>query len=146
MTAPETTRYLKPSEDAGRHFVQRGIEGSVIMLNLLRLRSIADYAANPEMAPATPISGAEAFDRYIRHTLPFLRDSGGEVMLLAAGGRLLIGPEDERWDIAMLIRQSSVASFLSFARNHAYLAGLAHRTAAIENSRLLPLVELPLPV
>ena len=110
------------------------------MLNLLRLRSVADYAANP------PISGAEAFDRYIRHTLPFLRDSGGEVMLLATGGRLLIGPEDERWDIAMLIRQRSVASFLSFASNHAYLVGLAHRTAAIENSRLLPLVELPLPV
>ena len=116
------------------------------MLNLLRLRSVADYAANPAMAPATPISGAEAFDRYIRHTLPFLRDSGGEVMLLATGGRLLIGPEDERWDIAMLIRQSSIASFLSFASNHAYLVGLAHRTAAIENSRLLPLVELPLPV
>lgn len=146
MTAPETSGYLDPSENAGRHFVQRGIKGCVIMLNLLRLRSVADYAANPEMTPATPISGAQAFDRYIRHTLPFLRDSGGEVMLLATGGRLPIGPEDERWDIAMLIRQSSVASILSFASNHAHLAGLAHRTAAIEDSRLLPLVELPVPV
>ncbi|MGH8180573.1 MAG: DUF1330 domain-containing protein, partial [Steroidobacteraceae bacterium] len=99
----------------------------------------------PELAPTAPISGANAFDRYIRHTLPFLRESGGDAMLLAAGGPLLIGPESERWDIAMLIRQSSVASFLSFASNDAYLAGLGHRTAAIEDSRLLPLVELPLP-
>lgn len=146
MTAPEAIRYLKPTEKAGALFLQRGIKGCVIMLNLLRLRSVADYAANPELAPPAPISGAEALDRYIRHTLPFLRASGGEVMLLASGGRLLIGPEDEQWEVAMLIRQSSVASFLSFADNHAYLAGLGHRTAAIADSRLLPLVELPVPV
>jgi len=145
MTAPEAIRYLKPTEKAGALFLQRGIKGCVIMLNLLRLRSVADYTAHPDLAPAAPISGAAAFDRYIRHTLPFLRASGGDAVLLAAGGPLLIGPQSERWDIAMLIRQSSVASFLSFASNDAYLAGLGHRTAAIEDSRLLPLVELPLP-
>lgn len=115
------------------------------MLSLLRLRKVADYAANPELAPPAPISGAEAFDRYIRHALPFLRASGGEVTFLATGGPLLIGPEDERWDMAMLVRQSSVATFLAFASNAAYLAGLGHRRAAIEDSRLLPLTELPLP-
>jgi hypothetical protein len=145
MTAPETVRYIEPSYDAGRLFVQRGIKGSVIMLNLLRLRDVADYSANPELAPPAPISGAEAFDRYIRHTLPFLRESGGDVMLLGAGGPFLIGPEDERWDLAMMIRQSSVSLFLAFARHDAYLAGLGHRSAAIEDSRLLPLTELPLP-
>ncbi|MGH8219731.1 MAG: DUF1330 domain-containing protein [Steroidobacteraceae bacterium] len=126
--------------------MQRGIEGCVVMLNLLRLRDVADYSANPELAPTAPISGADAFDRYIRYTLPFLRESGGDVMFLAAGGSFLIGPEDERWDMAMLVRQSSVGSFLAFASHDAYLAGLGHRTAAIEDSRLLPLTELPLPV
>jgi len=145
MTAPETMRYLRPSESAGRLFVQRGIEGSVVMLNLLRFRNVADYSANPELAPALPISGAEAFERYIRHTLPFLRESGGEVLFLGAGGPLLIGPEEARWDMAMLIRQSSAAAFLAFASHEAYLSGIGHRTAAIEDSRLLPLTELPLP-
>ena len=146
MTASATVRYLKPSQSAGRLFVQRGIEGCVIMLNLLRFRDVADYSANPELAPTTPISGADAFDRYIQHTLPFLRKCGGDVMFLAAGGPFLIGPEDERWDMAMLVRQTSVASFLAFANHDAYLAGLGHRTAAIEDSRLLPLSELHLPV
>ena len=146
MTAPEIIRHLKPSQSAGRLFMQRGIEGRIVMLNLLRFRSVADYSANPELAPALPISGAEAFDRYIRHTLPFLRESGGDVMFLGAGGPLLIGPEEARWDMAMLIRQSSVAAFLAFASHDAYLAGLGHRTAAIEDSRLLPLTELPLPL
>ncbi|MGH7225207.1 MAG: DUF1330 domain-containing protein [Gemmataceae bacterium] len=146
MTASTTVRYLKPSQSTGRLFVQHGIEGCVVMLNLLRFRDVADYSTNPELAPAVPISGAVAFDRYIQHALPFLRESGGDVMFLAAGGPFLIGPEDERWDMAMLVRQTSVASFLAFANHDAYLAGLGHRTAAIEDSRLLPLTELHLPV
>ncbi len=135
--------YLEPTQSAGKRFVQRGIEGSIVMLNLLRFRKIADYTAHPELNPASPISGAEAFDRYIRHTLPFLRDSGGEILFLGAGGTFLIGPEDERWDMMMLVRQSSAASFLAFASHEPYLAGIGHRTAALEDSRLLPLIQLP---
>jgi hypothetical protein len=33
-----------------------------------------------------------------------------------------------------------VASFLEFASNPDYLAGIGHRLAALEDSRLLPLV------
>ncbi len=145
MNAPEPIRYLEPTQAAGRAFVLRGIEGSVVMLNLLRLRGIADYSAHPDLAPETPISGAEAFDRYIRHTLPFLRESGGDLVFLGSGGPYLIGPEQETWDLVMLVRQSSVASFLAFESHAGYLAGLGHRTAAIEDARLLPLVEAPLP-
>jgi hypothetical protein len=145
MAASDNVRYIEPSREAGRLLMQRGIEGPIIMLNLMRFREIADYTANPELAPAAPIRGAEAFDRYIRHTLPFLRESGGDVTFLAAGGALLIGPEAERWDMAMLVRQSSLASFLAFANHAGYLAGLGHRTAALEDSRLLPLTELSLP-
>jgi hypothetical protein len=45
----------------------------------------------------------------------------------------------------MLVRQRSVETFLAFATDAAYLAGLGHRTAALEDSRLLPLVEMPVP-
>ena len=44
----------------------------------------------------------------------------------------------------MLVSQRSVQSFLAFAQHESYLAGIGHRTAAIEDSRLLPLSELPL--
>jgi hypothetical protein len=136
------TPTLEPTQDAGRAFWQRGITGPVVMLNLLRFRAVADYAAHPELAPAGPISGAAAFDRYVAHTLPYLRASGGELMFLGEGGRFLIGPAEERWDRAMLVRQSSVQSFMAFAGHAGYLAGLGHRTAALEDSRLLPLAEL----
>jgi hypothetical protein len=136
-----TERYLDPTQAAGRAFIERRIVGPVVMLNLLRFRATADYSGFPQLAPAQPISGAEAFRRYIDHTLPYLRESGGELMFLGEAGAYLIGPSDERWDLAALVRQSSVESFLAFASNAAYLAGIGHRTAALEDSRLLPIIE-----
>jgi hypothetical protein len=70
-----------------------------------------------------------------------LEASGGEVLFYGKGGAFLIGPSRQRWDAAMLVRQSSVASFLAFASNQDYLAGIGHRVAALEDSRLLPLVQ-----
>jgi len=111
------------------------------MLNLLRFRDVADYSANPELMPPDPISGAEAFQKYIDHTLPFLKESGGDVVFLGKGGRYLIGPQEEQWDFVMLIRQNSLSDFLAFSSNQDYFAGLGHRTAALEDSRLLPIVQ-----
>jgi len=143
VTPASGSRHLEPTREAGREFLQRGIEGGVVMLNLLRLRAVADYSAHPELAPAAPISGAAAYERYVAHTLPYLRESGGELLFLGSGGPFLIGPADERWDLAMLVRQKSIQAFMAFASHPAYLAGLGHRVAALEDSRLLPLAELP---
>jgi hypothetical protein len=140
--AAQNVRYLEPTQESGRAFVMRQMQGPVVMLNLLRLRETADYSANPELAPSAPISGAAAFQRYVDHTLPFLKASGGELLFLGAGGAFLIGPAAARWDLAMLVKQSGVESFLAFASNEAYLAGIGHRTAAVEDSRLLPLTEV----
>lgn len=135
------TAYMMPTMEAGAALARRGIEGQVVMLNLLRLRDVADYSASPELAPETPISGRDAFDLYIAHTLPLLRDSGGELLFLGDGGAFLIGPPEEKWDLAMLVRQHSVERFFAFARDEAIMAGIGHRTAAIEDARLLPLAE-----
>ncbi len=133
--------YITPTQEAGRDLVARNIPGNVIMLNLLRFRDTADYSGFPELAPDQPISGKEAFDRYIEFTLPFLKESGGEILYMGQGGPFLIGPADEKWDLVMLIRQKSVESFLAFSGNKEYLKGVGHRTAALEDSRLLPTTE-----
>ena len=133
--------HLEPTQEAGRALFARKIAGPVVMLNLLRFRQVADYSAAPHLAPKGPVSGAEAFRRYVEHTLPHLEKAGGELTFLGAGGQYLIGPADERWDAVMLVSQRSLADFMAFATNAEYLAGLGHRTAALEDSRLLPLVE-----
>ncbi len=55
------------------------------MLNLIRLREIADYSISPALASVSTVSGAEALDRYVEHTLPYLQESGDELLLFARG-------------------------------------------------------------
>jgi hypothetical protein len=133
--------YLEPTQETGREFFTRGITGRVVMLNLLRFRAVADYSMTPQLAPLEPISGEAAFRRYVQHTLPHLEKSGGRISFYGRGGPFLIGPAAERWDVAMLIEQADTTTFLAFASNPAYLEGMGHRTAALEDSRLLPLQE-----
>ncbi len=133
--------YLEPTQEAGRAFFSRNLSGSVVMLNLMRFRPIADYSSAPELEPASPITGEAAYRLYMEHTLPYLKKSGGEVLFYGRGSEYLIGPSNERWDAIMLVRQSSMQSFLAFASDPGYLSGIAHRTAALQDSRLLPVVE-----
>lgn len=135
-------KYLEPSQQSGRAFFMRGIAGKVVMLNLLRFRPVADYSAAPGLAPGEPISGEAAYRLYMQHTMPHLENSGGRLLFYGRGGPFLIGPDDERWDAAMLVEQSSPAAFMAFASNADYLAGMGHRIAALEDSRLLPLEEV----
>jgi len=133
--------YLEPTQESGRAFFMRGMTGPVVMLNLLRYRALADYSAAPQLAPAAPVTGEAAYRLYMEHTMPYLERSGGRVIFFGRGGGFLVGPESERWDAAMLVEQASTAAFLAFASNAEYLAGIGHRTAALEDSRLLPLQE-----
>ncbi|MEC4673617.1 MAG: DUF1330 domain-containing protein [Nitrospirota bacterium] len=136
-----TERYLEPTQESGAELFSRNISGEVVMLNLLRFRDVADYSGTPELAQTENISGREAYQKYIEHTLPFLKKSGGELVLLGEGGKYLIGPQDEHWDVVMLVRQRSLEAFMEFASIEGYLTGIGHRMAALEDSRLLPLVE-----
>ena len=140
MTSHPT--YLDPTDESVLRLLKRRIEGPVTMLNLLRFREWADYSAFPEVAPVEPISGSEAYQRYMDHTMPFLTATGGSVVFLGVGSFSLVGPSEERWDLVMAVRQQSVHSFLEFASNPDYMAGVCHRTAALTDSRLYPLVEL----
>jgi hypothetical protein len=74
--------------------------------------------------------------------MPHLERSGGRLLFYGRGGNFLVGPATERWDAAMLVEQSSTVAFMAFASNPEYLAGIGHRTAALEDSRLLPLEEV----
>lgn len=133
--------YLMPTQEAGRKFIMRQLQGSIVMLNLLRFRDVADYSDSPELMPAKPISGKQAYQLYIEHTLPFLTKSGGEILFMGKGGDFLIGPTNESWDVILLIRQNSVDSFLAFESDLEYMKGIGHRTAALLDSRLLPIIE-----
>ncbi|MFT4667847.1 MAG: hypothetical protein ACI8YQ_001756 [Polaribacter sp.] len=133
--------YLHPSEEAGKQFYLRQHKGPVVMLNLLRFREIADYSETPELAPSNPISGKAAYKLYMKHTVPFLEKSRGEVLFSGSAGSFLIGPLEESWDSVLVVRHQSAEVFLAFARDEGYLKGMGHRRAALADSRLLPMSE-----
>lgn len=131
--------YIDPEREQVIAWLRTKPEGPVVMLNLLRFRDVADYSATPHLAPVEPISGEAAYRTYVDHTAPFLDEAGGRVRFLGRGGAPLIGPTDERWDEVLLVEHRSAEAFLAFAQNEPYLAGLGHRTAALEDARLFPL-------
>ncbi len=134
-----SNRYLEATDEAAVRLFSSGFEGEILMLNLLRFRQVADYTSAPELEPESPISGRQAYQKYIDHTLPFLTATGGNISLIGEGGHFFVGPSDEVWDVAMVIRQHSLEDFLSFASNEGYLRGIGHRTAALLDSRILPI-------
>lgn len=135
----DTSAYLDVSPQQGAAFFGAPDEGAVVMLNLLRFRDKADYSHAPDLEPAGGCSGPEAYARYMREMLPLLEASGGAVLFSGAAGGYLIGPVGEGWDYVMLVRQASKAAFLAFASDPEAQRITAHRTAAICDSRLLPI-------
>ncbi|MEZ4991400.1 MAG: DUF1330 domain-containing protein [Saprospiraceae bacterium] len=131
--------YIDVTQEAGKAFFQRGIPGAFVMLNLLKFKDIADYSKLPDLAPASEISGAAAYDLYMHHTLPLLVEAGSELLFYGKGGPFLIGPENQHWDAVLLVKHQSVARFMAFAQDQVYLKTAGHRTAALEDSRLLPI-------
>jgi uncharacterized protein (DUF1330 family) len=131
--------FLEVTPEQGAAFFGTPDEGPVVMLNLLRFRETADYSHAPALAPPAPVSGCEAYSRYMREMLPLLHASGGEVLFSGSTAQFLIGPQDEQWDHVLLVRQASKARFLAFASDPESQSITAHRTAAISDSRLLPI-------
>lgn len=131
--------YIDPTEEAAIALFSKGIPGEVVMLNMIKFKDIADYSDFPQLAPSKEISGEQAYQIYMKHTQPFLTESGGELMFIGTADQYFIGPNDASWDLVFLVKQKSLQHFMAFATNEGYLAGIGHRTAAVADSRLLPI-------
>jgi len=109
----------------------------VVMINLLRYRERAAYPAGFD---AEPCSGREAYRRYGQAAIGFISALGGQVVWEGSPKAVLIGPRDEQWHKALLVRYPSKQAFLAMVSNPDYQAITVHRTAALEDSRLIATV------
>ena len=108
----------------------------LVMINLLRYREFADYSRHQG---ASSCSGREAYRlRYLQGgALEVVRSNGGSVLWF---GRVLGGvicPPDERWDDALLVQYPASDRLMKIYANPAYQAIAFHRTAALDDSRLI---------
>ncbi|MFA5939681.1 MAG: DUF1330 domain-containing protein [Sinimarinibacterium sp.] len=107
------------------------------MLNLLRFRDVAAYAAERQQPQRT---GAEAYAAYSRAVLPLLKGVGARVVWNGKAQHTVIGPADEQWDEVLLVEYPSVAAFAQMVKSPEYQAIYFHRAAALLDSRLIATV------
>jgi uncharacterized protein (DUF1330 family) len=113
-------------------------EGPIHMLNLVRLRDRAAYEDGREA------SGAEAYKAYARESAPVFERLGGRQFWVGRFDRMVIGPEQERWDLVFIAEYPNPAAFVAMVRDPAYREAVKHRTAAVAESRLIRLTPQPL--
>jgi uncharacterized protein (DUF1330 family) len=104
----------------------------IVMLNLLRFRNKARYKDGE-----ADYDGREAYRRYSLVAFEKVKGVGGE--MLWSGDTLagVIAPEGERWDEVLLVRYPSIQAFARMLADPEYKQATKHRTAALEEARLI---------
>lgn len=125
--------YVDPTHKKFREFRRLAGEGPVHMLNLVRLRKRAAYT------DGRAASGAEAYAAYGRESGPIFRRVGGKIAWSGDFELMLIGPEDEHWDICFIAEYPSGTAFVEMVKDQEYQKAVLHRQAAVEDSRLIRL-------
>ncbi|MGY3438636.1 MULTISPECIES: DUF1330 domain-containing protein [unclassified Marinovum] len=125
------TAYIDPTREDFARFRDLDRDGPVHMLNLVRLRA---HAAYPDGTEAT---GAEAYRAYARESGPVYQRLGGRQVWIGTPELTLIGPADERWDLAFIAEYPSGAAFVAMLRDPEYRQAVRHRQAAVADSRLI---------
>lgn len=137
-------KYINATEVTGKEFYLDFLQkGKIVMLNLLKFKSKADYTNIELIQPQRDnITGEEAYKIYTDNTLEELNKIGSRILFYGESKNFLIGPESEKWDAVLLVEHQSVQTFMGFSQSKAYLNNVGHRTAGLEDSRLLPTTEI----
>jgi uncharacterized protein (DUF1330 family) len=136
--ADETTGSIDPSREQFDAFKALPRDQPINMLNLIRLREMADY---PEGHPnhGKGMTGAEAYKAYGTETAVLLKGLDGRQIWVGRPEVVVTGPADERWDLAFIVEYPNAAAFMAMVTNPDYREIVKHRTAAVADSRLIRL-------
>jgi len=125
------TDYLDPDRARFAHFKDLPRDHPIQMLNLVQLHETARY---PDGRTTT---GVQAYQAYGAASGPVFRRLGGTILWSGQPQLVLIGPEDETWDIAFVAAYPSGQAFIDMIRDPEYRAAVGHRQAAVKTSRLI---------
>jgi uncharacterized protein (DUF1330 family) len=135
----ELMYFVLPEEGMVEDFAAKfPTDKAVVMLNLLRFRDAANYPPGD----AEPCSGFEAYMRYGVAVTPLIGAVGGELVWQGRQAAMLIGPQDKDWHLAVLVRYPAAEAFVRMVASDEYQAVSFHRTAALQDSRLIAMEEL----
>ncbi|MBI2802983.1 MAG: DUF1330 domain-containing protein [Gammaproteobacteria bacterium] len=125
LNEPEITQAFDALPDDGK---------PVSMLNLLRYRERAEYVGHPEQPPC---SGREAYTRYAELAFPIVSAVGARPIFIGTCIAHVVAPPSERWDDLLLVEYPTRRAFVDALTSKEYRAISFHRTAALQDSRLI---------
>lgn len=126
---------VDPTRSQFEQFKQLPRDTPIMMLNLIRLREQAAYA------DSRVATSAQAYASYGKESGPIFARLGGEIIWRGAPETVLIGPADERWDIAFIARYPNAGAFMAMVTDPDYQLAVVHRQAAVDDSRLIRMGE-----
>ena len=135
---------IDPTRDQFNAFKALPRDTPIQMLNLVRVRALADY---PEDHPdhGKGLTGLEAYRAYGRESAEVFARVGGKQVWAGRPETVVTGPTDERWDLAFIAEYPNAGAFLAMVTDPGYREVVKHRTAGVEDSRLIrmaPFTEL----
>ena len=128
--------YIDPERGQFEAFKALPRDEPIMMLNLLCFRDKAAYDDGREA------TGAEAYEAYGRESAPVFHRVGGEIIWRGKPEVMLIGPEDQHWDLIFVARYPSAGAFLEMVTDPRYREAVKHRQAAVLDSRLIRTTEV----
>jgi len=125
--------YVNPEREAFNAFAVAKSENPIHMLNLIQLNATASYD------DGAIVTGAEAYAAYGRRSAPIFARVGGRIVWSGKFDLMLIGPTEERWDIAFIAEYPNSDAFIEMVKDDEYQQAVKHRNAAVKTSRLIRL-------
>lgn len=107
---------------------ERGPDGPIVMVNLLKFREKAQYRDGR----ATSLTGREAYMVYGREVGKLVARHGGEVMFVGDVSFLALGSASPLWDEVALARYPSRKALFEMSTSPEWMAIAVHREAGLE--------------
>jgi uncharacterized protein (DUF1330 family) len=135
------TTCIDPTREQFDAFKALTRDQPIQMLNLVRVKAKAEY---PEDHPnhGKGMSGLDAYRAYGRETAALFRSLGGRQIWAGRPELVVTGPGDERWDLAFIAQYPDSHAFLAMVTDPKYREFVKHRTAGVEDSRLIRLASI----
>jgi len=128
---------IVPTSAQIKRLVEEGPGGPIVMVNLLKYRKNAAYAADRAEAKEG-LSGREAYRRYGMVALQHVMACGGKVVWGGSQKMVMVGDDAANdWDEVLCVNYPSREAFLKMTQDPAYLAAHYHREAGLERTALL---------
>lgn len=133
--------YLDPSRESFDAFKELPRDTPINMLNLLRFHQQAQYPDDHPNA-ALDWSGARAYQEYGTTSGPIFSRVGGTIIWRGQMESMLIGPQDQFWDVSFIARYPNSGAFMEMITDSEYKKAVVNRQAAVLTSRLIRFGEI----